>query len=598
MSARPPKNSQSKMPTSLKQALDAYKGGAFASAAKLCESVISEDATQTDAYDLWSAIEFRCGNLKSALDLMNRGLKINPSHRALLLNRGLVLTELQQFEEAQTTYERLIAEAPNYAAAHYNLANLLRRRNQNLAAIESYERAVCLNHAYLKAYLALGECQLEEKDLEGALKSYDHALRIEPTEVKAFNAKSRIYRDQKKYQEALAAAIVALTLDNQCAEAFYNRGTVFAILNKYEDALKDLEYAISLEPNYPEAFYNRGVVLTSLMRLDEAMESYDQTIRLAPNFPTAYWNKSLLHLMRGDYTQGLPLYEWRWKLEKPTSPIRTFSEPLWLGNESLSGKTIFVHAEQGLGDTIQFSRFLPSLEALGARVIFECQGSLQELMKSLSTTIEVFPEGEPIPEFDCHCPLLSLPLALNFKLNDQVSVDRYLSTPEEKIKYWEEIVGPKKKPRIAISWSGNPRYGNDPNRSIPLSEISNIMTTKFEWISLQKEIRQEDVEILLGHNHVWHFGGKLKDFTDTAALCELADLVISVDTSVAHLSGALGRPTWIMLPFIPDWRWQLEKKDSPWYSCVRLFRQDTTRSWSAVLAQIKENLSECLSRDP
>jgi len=260
------------------------------------------------------------------------------------------------------------------------------------------------------------------------------------------------------------------------------------------------------------------------------------------------------------------------------------------GLEGLAGKPILIHSEQGLGDTIQFARYLPLLADRGARVVFELPASLLGVLQGMSGVSDFVVQGQALPAADFHCPLLSLPLAFKTTLESIPSPAPYLKADAQKVKQWSERLGPKSRPRIGLVWSGNSQHKNDHNRSILLESLLLQLPERFDWVSLQRDLRDADHRVLERHPGLRHFGAELEDFTDTAALCALMDLVISVDTSVAHLSGALGRPTWILLPHLPDWRWLLDRHDSPWYASATLYRQETAGQWDNVIAQLNTDL--------
>jgi len=333
-----------------------------------------------------------------------------------------------------------------------------------------------------------------------------------------------------------------------------------------------------------------------LKQFDAAVTSFDKAIDLKPDFAEAYWNKSLTLLLTGDFDQGWRLYEWRWEREFPTSPIRNFQQPLWLGNETLAGKTILLHAEQGLGDTIQFSRYASLVADLGAHVIMEVAKPLLGLFAGLAGVSRLIAKGSPLPVFDYHCPLLSLPLAFKTELGSIPFPQQYLHVDASRLEQWSQTLGEKTRPRVGLVWSGSTTLINDHNRSIPLSLLIPQLPPDYQYVSLQKEVRDNDRPILQASTDILHFGDELSDFSDTAALCELMDVVISVDTSVAHLSGALGRPTWVLLPFVPEWRWLLDRDDSPWYASMKLYRQNTAGDWDSVFARVRADLPKMHSQ--
>ena len=376
------------------------------------------------------------------------------------------------------------------------------------------------------------------------------------------------------------------------AEALYNRGNTLHELKRFEEALASYDRALAVRPDYAEALYNRGLSLHELKRFEEALASCDHALAVRPNYTEAHWNEALLRLLTGDFRRGWVKYEWRWKNESLAPPKRNFSQPLWLGAEALAGKTILLHSEQGFGDTIQFCRYVPLVAERGACVILEVPRPLRELMSTLTGAEQIVSSGDPLPDFDIHCPLLSLPLAFGTRLETIPAATPYLRASSQSLMNWDTRLGPKRHRRIGLAWSGSPMNRNDQNRSIRLSSLLSLLDIEATFVSLQKDVRSDDVTVLKDQGDLLHFGDALDNFSDTAALISTLDLVISVDTSVAHLAGALAKPVWVLLPFIPDWRWLLDRNDSPWYPTARLFRQDDARAWDAVIARVHAALYE------
>jgi hypothetical protein len=297
-------------------------------------------------------------------------------------------------------------------------------------------------------------------------------------------------------------------------------------------------------------------------------------------------------LLSGNLIKGWQWYEWRWRKEggNMSASMRNFPQPLWLGGESLKDKTILIYYEQGFGDTIQFCRYVALVAALGAKVIFEVQPQLLKLLSNLEGVSQILARGDPLPHFDYQCPLMSLPLAFKTELDTIPAPSQKVESDKDKVIAWGKKLGEKKKLRVGIVWSGSTAHKNDHNRSLPLSELITHLSSDYDYVSLQKEICDADKLLLTECHKIRQYSNDLKDFTDTAALIELMDVVISVDTSVAHLSATLGKATWIMLPFDPDWRWLLDRNDSPWYRSVKLYRQEKISDWNSVLEKIKSDL--------
>jgi len=324
------------------------------------------------------------------------------------------------------------------------------------------------------------------------------------------------------------------------------------------------------------------------------LASYDRALAVRPNYAEARWNMSLVQLLTGDFYGGWREYEWRWKNKGLELFKRDFAQPLWLGETEIEGKTILLHSEQGFGDTIQFSRYVPLIAARGARVLLEVPAPLKDLVVSLAGVAQVISAQDEPPRFDLHCPLLSLPLALGTRMETIPAHVPYFAVPAESMRRWHAALGSKHRLRIGLAWSGGPRHKKDANRSIKLHSLLPFLDVEADFISLQKDVRADDATVLQGRTDLAHFGDKLDTFADTAAVIGSLDLVISVDTSVAHLAGALAKPVWILLPFLPDWRWLLDREDSPWYPTARLFRQNAPGDWSSVISLVVLELKKLL----
>ncbi|NTW16851.1 MAG: tetratricopeptide repeat protein [Syntrophaceae bacterium] len=374
------------------------------------------------------------------------------------------------------------------------------------------------------------------------------------------------------------------------AEGYSNRGVALYGLNKFEEAIASCDRAIALNPGLAASYVNKGQALFALKHYDEAEESYDRAIALEPDFAEAHFNKSLSLLSVGKYSGAWAEFEWRWKMRKFTSPRRNFSQPVWLGSGSINGRTILLHTEQGLGDTFQFCRYVKLVADFGAKVILEAEQSLIELLKQMDYVTGFVSKGDELPVFDVHCPLMSLPLAFNTTIETIPFTSKYLSCDSEKLGEWARRLGRKIKPRIGLVWSGNKGNTKLLYRSLPFSELTPLLSNEFQFVSLQQEIWENDRPTFQTHPEIVHYGDELRDFTDTAALCELMDMVITIDTSVAHLSAAMGRPTRIMLPFTSDWRWMFDGDDAPWYESARLYRQPERGDWQSVVARVSADL--------
>ena len=387
--------------------------------------------------------------------------------------------------------------------------------------------------------------------------------------------------------DALRLIDSALERDPQLAVGWVNRGVVLLMLGRPEDALASIDRALEINSDFTEALSTRGAALRDLRRPQEAIQCYQRARMLKPDLVQTYTDEGLCRLLIGDFAHGWRMYENRWKQIDFARDRRDYPQPRWLGQDDISERTILLWAEQGFGDTIQFCRYVNLLVQREAKVILEVHRPLKALLGRLAGSVEVFGWGEPLPPFDFHCPLMSLPLAFKTTLETIPADGPYLSADPQKVRDWSSRLGSANKRRVGLVWSGSPGHTNDAARSIPLAELlGSLGGVEASFVSLQKELRPHDQAVLAARPEILHFGESLRDFDDTAALIQAMDLVISVDTSVAHLAGALGKPVWILLPYVPDWRWLLDREDSPWYPTARLFRQPRLGDWECVLGEV------------
>jgi len=612
-----------KMPQTLNQALAAYRAGQFDEAEKICQQIVARQQNFFDAIYVLAVVQAMLGKHELALahydralalqpehaeGLSNRGntlkalnrydealksyeraLALQPNHTAALINRGAALYDLKCYDEALASYDRALALRPDTVEALYNRGGVLHELKRYDDAIVSYDRALTLRPDLAEAHANRANALNELKRFDEALAGFDRALALRPNLLEAIFNRGNSLNSLNRYEEALAAYDRALALQPSHAGVHYNRGTTLHEIGRYEEALTSYDRALALQPDYPQALSNRGATLYELRRHSEALVSYDRAITSQPDFPEAHWNAASLRLLTGDFVRGFAEYEWRWKYEVMAIAKRDFAQPLWRG-EALNGQTILLHAEQGLGDAIQFCRYAPLVAARGGRVILEVHRQLRDLMTSVPGVTAVVPRGEALPDFDWHCPLLSLPLAFGTQLETIPSSTPYLNASARKLAEWGTRLGVKSRCRVGLIWSGNSAHKRDQNRSVGLSVLLPILDTGATFVSLQKDVRSADAVVLEQRSDILQVSDGLQDFSETAALMVQLDLVVSVDTSTAHLAGALGRPVWILLPYLPDWRWLLDRDTSPWYPTARLFRQDQTRVWDSVVTRVRAEL--------
>lgn len=465
-----------------------------------------------------------------------------------------------------------------------------------------YRKLIKGNRDLFHAKHLLGVLRFQGGHFEDADRLIRQALAINSTDDAAHYHRGMVQSALDLHQDAVASFDKAIALNPKNAGAYNNRGVALQAVQRHDEAIASFDKAITLNPDLAEAIHNRSNAVDVLVALgnrlfeqnrdDDALACYDSAIAANPDHAEARFNKGLLKLSLGDYAEGWRLYEWRWRLRSFAPFVRDYPS-LWQGDADLSGKTILIHADQGMGDAIQISRYLPLLRARNCRVLFEVHKPLVPLFHDHDIEIiarrDKPPAAEALPPFDFHCPLFSLPVALKTTLDTIPSSVPYLAAPQDRIAAWGDMLGQKTKPRIGVAWSGNPELQHDARRTIRLETLLPIIDDGAEWFSLQKDVREHDREALARTPALRDISGRLNDFSDTAALIAHMDLVISVDTSVAHLAGALGKPLCLLLPFHPDFRWLRERADSPWYPTATLFRQTRDGEWSDVLARVKKH---------
>jgi tetratricopeptide (TPR) repeat protein len=568
------------------------RGNALLGLGRFAEAVASYDRALALRPDYAEAHSNRgsaltaLGRHDEALAACDRALSARPSYPEALLNRGNALKELARFEAALASYDAALTVLPDYAEALANRAVALCKLKRFGEALEACDRAVALQPNFAEAHANRAMALHGLERFADALLSYDRALVLRPDLADVLVNRGTTLHAMKRLDEALADFDQALTAMPGRAEVHYNRGNVLYTLKRFDEGIASYDRALTLQPGYAEVHANRGMALQDLKRFDEAIAGYVSARTARPDFADAYYNEALCRLLTGDFKRGFEVYERRWDADQHRGFRRDFAQPLWTGTEAIAGRTILLHAEQGFGDTIQFCRYAPLLAMRGARVVLEVQDPLRTLMASLLGVAQVLSRGEALPDFDLHCPLLSLPRAFGTELGSVPNRVPYLRVAKDAALQWSARLGASGRRKIGIAWSGRPTHKNDHNRSIMLDDFLKVFDgIDATIVSLQREVRDTDAAMLRERANVIHFGEDLKDFADTAALIENLDLVVAVDTSVVHLAGALGKPVWVLLPFMPDWRWLLDRDDNPWYPNVRLFRQDESRVWDDVIAR-------------
>ena len=533
----------------------------------------------------------RRGQLADAEKIYTRILKTLPDQFETLQLLAELKMQRGKAGEAFRLMSAAVAARPRSADALVHLGFVLRALKRDADALASFEKAIALDAGNIDALGSRGDVLLSLNRPQEALECFDNILSVDIRHAGARANRGVALAALGRYDEALADFDAALGAAPQDPMALYNRANALFGLGRYAESLAAYDRVVALVPQHAVAWNNRGNTLTALKRHQDAVASFTQAIALQPDYADAHFNRSLALLATGDYLRGFSEFEWRWKRTGMAHVRHNYGRPLWLGEQPLDRKTILLHSEQGLGDTIHFARYVRLLARSGAKVVLEVQGELKPLLSRLDGLSSIRARGETLPPFDVHCPLGSLALAFKTELAGVPAEIPYLAADEDRIAKWRPRIEGLATPRIALVWSGNTAHANDRNRSIPLARLAPLWTSgRARIVSLQREVRGEDAEILRASPNIIHFGDELADFVDTAAIVALCDLVISVDTSVAHLAAAMGRPVFVLLPFSPDWRWTLDRDTSPWYPAARLFRQPELGDWDSVIARVAGEL--------
>ena len=546
----------------MNEAIEHHRNSRFQQAAEGYWKVMEADPGHAQATYLLGMVMHRIGENEKAIELISQALAFGYGGAKEYCNLGIIYNQLGRLEDVVECQKQSIARDPQYTAAYFNLGNAYRDLSQPEAAIEALQTAVAQKPDFPQAYNNLGLAQYDAGRFEDALACYDKALTSKP----------------------------------DYADAYLNMGNALGELGRPDAAAVSFQKAIVLDHDLFEAHNNLGNVLMEQDQLEAATASYATAIGLKPDDPGAHKNLGIISLLQGDFETGWPEYSWRRLEDDPVFKVRNYKPPFWDG-EDLTGKTIFVYPEQGLGDIIQFVRYLPMLRQRGGRVAFDIPLSMVRLMWDLDGIDVSLKDGDTLPPFDYHIPLLELPRLCGTTLDTIPAAKAYLHADKNLVEAWGERLGPKEEFRIGLVWGGSPDHLKDRDRSIepelfrPLVETPGVSA-----LSLMVG-RDGEAGRVFG-DAVTDLAPDLGDFADTAAAIANIDLVISVDTAVAHLAGALGTMVWTLLPFNSDWRCMLGRDDSPWYPSMRLFRQEKREDWEGVLERVAAELVDLAKVGP
>jgi tetratricopeptide (TPR) repeat protein len=590
------------------QAVALYRSGRRQEAERICAETAEREPGNFDALHMLGALQSERGDWAEALVQFERAARVDDRSPFLQNSLGLALHALDRPLEAVNHFRRAIALLPAFAEAHCNLSNVLDELGRDDEALECVQTAIAFQPELARAHSNRGSLLQKHRRLQEALGSYDQAIVIAAGYATAHAKRGALLVEMGRTSDALASFDRALSADPNDPLAYVNRSALYESLSRFEDSLADAERAAEARPDSAIAHNARGSALVRLGRHAEALACFRRAMRLDARWAEAHWNASLCLLRLGELREGWKLFEWRKRLPRPLGR-RSFSAQEWLGGESLDGQTLLLYAEQGLGDTIHFCRYVTRAARAGARVLLEVPPQLKQLMSSVEGVEQVFGTGEPLPSFDRFCALMSLPLAFDTTLDDVPRQMPYLRCDASRAQLWRQrlAVGVRHKWRVGLVWATGSRpwlpavSATNARRNVPLAQFTGLKHPEVEFYSLQKgaAAEQELAQIRASGwdgPEIQDLAPLLHDFSDTAAVIENLDLLISVDTATAHLAGALGKPVSILLSFDSCWRWQLGRDDSPWYPTAKLYRQSTAGNWSAVLEAVKDDLSVRVSR--
>lgn len=558
---------QRRIDAMLREAVAMQQNGAQPEAEEIYREILALRPMHFDAIQLLGALSLQAGRIDEGVGLLQKAVSINGKQAPLHSNLAYAYNAQRRFSEGLVSANRALALQPGFPDA-------LNNRGNALAGLDRPAEA---------------------------LASFDKALALQPELAQAWNNRACVLRDLDRPADALASCDQAIALHAGYADAWSNRANALSDMNRPQDAQASYQRALELAPAFVDAWNNLGLTLVDMKLHDEALQSYERALALNADWAEAHWNYALCLLQMGRLEQGWREYEWRWQRHRIQASQRSFAQPLWLGEFPLEGKTILLHAEQGLGDTLQFCRYAPLVAAMGARVILEVPKELMRLLTTLAGVAELVEQGQPLPAFDFHAPLLSLPLAFGTDLASIPSGTPYVFADNAEAQCWAQRLAGDGAPalKVGLVWAGGNRphvaelRKTDARRSVTLETLRPILDVQHvRFYSLQKgpaaqQLRDKQA---LGERII-DYTDELDDFADTAALVENLDLVITVDTAVAHLAGAMNKPVWIMNRFDTCWRWLLERTDSPWYPGVRLFRQPALGDWDSVVKEVRDALS-------
>jgi len=585
---------------SIQQAIESavreHRAGNLLAAEAIYRQILAAQPDRADVLYLLGTLSFQMGHWNAAIDLLRRAISIRPDIAEYHANLGEVLRASGRHKEAIIVLRQATALNPEFADAHFNLGIALQEEGQLPEAIAAYRQALALRPQFPQAWLNLGEALRVTGQLNEAIAMYRQLLAVAPNMPEVWNNLGNALRGVGDIEAAVEAYQRGIELRPDFADAQCNLGLAFQDQGKLDAAIDAFRLAIATNAGFADAHNNLGTVLHDSGRFEEAIASFRQAVALRPDWHLAHHNLGIASLLLGDFENGWPEYEWRSAVPGLTRTWEPTGHLKWDGSE-LNGRRIVVYAEQGRGDAIQFARYLPMVAARGGKVVVRCREDLVRLMCSVDGVEQVLPENGPLPEsFDVYCSLMSLPFIFGTNLNTIPANIPYLRADVKLAgKRQTRLAAIGHEMKVGLVWSGGHSHQHDKLRSMTLETLAPLAAVPgVAFVSLQKGEAASQAQ--MSSMSLIDWTAELYDFADTAALIQNLDLVISVDTAVAHLAGAMGKPVWVLLPKIPDWRWLLDREDSPWYPTMRLFRQRQRGNWDEPVRSVAEALRASCGR--
>ncbi|MGJ5179375.1 tetratricopeptide repeat protein [Bradyrhizobium oligotrophicum] len=566
--------------------------GRLLDAQMCCEQALAADPSHADSLALMGIVALRSGQHDHAVAWFSRAIRQTPKID-YLTSLGFTLKQMGRPDDAFAVFDKAIQLKPDDAELWKHLGGVLLALDRSAEALLSYQHALTIDPTHREAAFQSGLLLHQQQRYEEAAQAFTVCLTQQPNDLPALQMRARCVRELKLYDDYLADCERAQALVPADPMACSNLGDAFVCLGRSAEALPWFDQALSLRPDFVEVLLNKGFALLQLLRFEDAAGVYRQILAIEPGNAKASWQLAHVELQCGDFAAGWARREARWAMPDFSPDYPRFAAPKWLGREDIAGKTLLIEEDEGFGDTIQFARYLPMVAARGAEVILVVREALRPLLSGIAGVSQCLAYTPDLqrPAFDMHCPVMSLPLAFATTLETIPPATYLPPVPADRIAAWERRLGAHDRLRVGLVWSGNPHQGNDRNRSMPLATLLPLLDLDADVVSLQKELRPADKALLGQQSAIRDLTAELTDFVETAALISCLDVVVTVCTSVAHLAATLGRPTWIMLPHLADWRWLRDRDDSPWYPSARLFRQDASCRYEPVVARVRGELA-------